>query len=220
MLNSNNINANFANEDRATLRMLSALERGDIVSQRELASEIGIALGFTNKLIKRAIHKGLLKVCQAPAKRYVYYLTPKGFSEKSRLVAEYISSSMHFFRHVRNQSAKAYQEMRCLNQHRIALYGASEIAEIAIFTAKAEGVALITIIDETYFEDKFYDVSVSRSFEQAKEKNIDALLICRSEDPQNAYQLARGEFLDAQIYTPDFFHINRQDAHYSRGDDE
>ena len=45
-------------------------------------------------LLKNFLKKGIIKVQQAPYKRYVYYLTPEGFSEKSKLVLEYITDSL------------------------------------------------------------------------------------------------------------------------------
>jgi DNA-binding MarR family transcriptional regulator len=51
--------------------------------QRRIAEDLGIALGLVNAYLKRCIKKGLVKVRQASARRYTYYLTPRGFTEKS-----------------------------------------------------------------------------------------------------------------------------------------
>lgn len=82
---------------RIMLGVLDAVEQDRVQSQRHLASELGIALGLANAYLKRCIGKGLVKVRQAPARRYAYYLTPQGFAEKSRLTVEYLSSSFGFF---------------------------------------------------------------------------------------------------------------------------
>jgi DNA-binding MarR family transcriptional regulator len=66
------------------------------LNQRKLARQIGISVGLVNALVHRAVHKGLIKIKEAPARRYAYYLTPKGFAEKSRLVAEYLEVSLRF----------------------------------------------------------------------------------------------------------------------------
>jgi hypothetical protein len=66
---------------------------------------LGIALGLVNAYLKRCAKAGLIKIKQAPSSRYSYYLTPKGFVEKSRLTATYLSQSMSFFRLVHFESA-------------------------------------------------------------------------------------------------------------------
>src|SRR5271157_2281578 len=83
---------------RIVLGLLESVERDGAQSQRKLASDLGIALGLVNAYLKRCVKKGLVKIGQAPARRYAYYLTPHGFAEKSRLTVEYLSSSFGFFR--------------------------------------------------------------------------------------------------------------------------
>src|SRR5271157_1367844 len=91
------------NNARIVLGLLESVERDGAQSQRKLASDLGIALGLANAYLKRCVHKGLVKVGQAPARRYAYYLTPQGFAEKSRLTATYLSHSFSFFREARAQ---------------------------------------------------------------------------------------------------------------------
>src|SRR3981189_3712812 len=86
--------------DRAQiiLGLLEAVERDGSQSQRRLASELDIALGLVNAYLARCLKKGLVKARQAPARRSVYYLTRRGFVEKSRLTVQYLSSSFGYFR--------------------------------------------------------------------------------------------------------------------------
>src|ERR1700710_1681599 len=87
-----------AEKTRIMLGLLESVQRGEAHSQRRLASELGIALGLVNAYLKRCVTKGLVKGGEAPARRYVYYLTPGGFAEKSRLTVEYLSYSFSLFR--------------------------------------------------------------------------------------------------------------------------
>ena len=89
--------------DEIVLRVLDAVESDPAVTQRSVANELGIALGLANAYLKRCIRKGLVKVAQVPSRRYAYYLTPQGVSEKTRLTAEYFSPSFLFFRRAREQ---------------------------------------------------------------------------------------------------------------------
>ena len=83
--------------------LLSALERREVVTQPALAKRLSISVGMVNALLKRAVHKGLVKAKAAPYKRWAYYVTPEGFQEKSRLVAQYLDASLAFFRMARRE---------------------------------------------------------------------------------------------------------------------
>ena len=93
---------------RIMLGLLESVERDGGQSQRRLAAELGIALGLVNAYLKRCIKKGLVKVSEAPARRYAYYLTPHGFAEKSRLTVEYLGFSFSFFRRARAECAEIF----------------------------------------------------------------------------------------------------------------
>src|SRR5579885_1369574 len=118
-------------EDAVTRGILETIDTRSDVSQRHLADNLGVALGLANLYLKRCVRKGLIKVKQIPPNRYLYYLTPKGFAEKSRLTAEYLGSSFTFFRRARTQLEAALAECRERGWKRVALYGKSELAEIA-----------------------------------------------------------------------------------------
>ena len=92
-----------------TLGILNAVHENERITQRSIAEDLGIALGLANAYLKRCARKGLIKVRQAPANRYAYYLTPQGFAEKSRLTGEYLSDSFHFFRQARNQCVTRFE---------------------------------------------------------------------------------------------------------------
>src|SRR3546814_3869106 len=69
---------------RITLGLLNAGDGDRAVTQRGIAADLGIAVGLVNAYLKRCVNKGLIKVQQLPKRRYAYYLTPKGFAEKSQ----------------------------------------------------------------------------------------------------------------------------------------
>ena len=92
-----------------TLRMLNAVHNDATLTQRRIAKDMGIALGLANAYVKRCIKKGFIKINQAPANRYAYYLTPKGFSEKGRLTAEFFSQGFSFFRQTKDQCNELFK---------------------------------------------------------------------------------------------------------------
>src|SRR3546814_6516309 len=93
----------------AELDFLTAIERGEVVTQVALKQRIGVSVGLINALLKRSVHNGYVKVRKVPYRRYAYYLTPQGFGEKSRLVAKYLETSLSFFREARSQYAELFE---------------------------------------------------------------------------------------------------------------
>ena len=133
--------------DRLVLGLLTSVEADGARSQRRIAAELGVALGLVNAYLKRAVKKGLVKVGQAPARRYAYYLTPQGFSEKSRLTIEYLSSSFSLFRRPRKNTARFSSGLRRLGFERIVLAGKSDLCEIAILCAVDGPISIVAIVD-------------------------------------------------------------------------
>src|SRR5665213_4341839 len=121
-----------AEKDHIVLGLLESVERDGSQSQRHLALELGIALGLVNAYLKRCINKGLVKVGEAPAKRYAYYLTPGGFAEKSRLTIEYLSYSFSLFRQAKTDCMAVLKAARADGIRRIAILGMSDLAEICL----------------------------------------------------------------------------------------
>src|SRR5665213_4362318 len=141
-------------DERIVLNLLNSVDDG-AQSQRRIAEELGIALGLVNLYLKRCVKKGLVKVGQAPARRYAYYLTPQGFAEKSRLTVEYLSSSFSFFRQAKADCASVFQLAREQNFQNLVLYGRSDLAEIAILSAVDCGVSIVAIVDQNANEVPF-----------------------------------------------------------------
>lgn len=134
-------------ERRRLVALLASVERDAHVSQRHLAGELGVALGLVNLYIKRCVRKGLIKVQQAPSRRYAYYLTPKGFAEKSRLTSDYLRWSLTFFRRARAECAETLRKGAAQGRRRVALAGGGELAEIADLACAEAGVEIVGVID-------------------------------------------------------------------------
>ena len=123
------------------LNFFNAIEKAEEKTQKTISSEIAVSIGMANALIKKFLKKGFIKVQQAPYKRFIYYLTPKGFSDKVKLVREYINESLGFFRKVR---ADFNRILINDNSDGYYLYGVSEICEIAILSILSSHIAYLT----------------------------------------------------------------------------
>jgi DNA-binding MarR family transcriptional regulator len=161
---------------RIMLGLLDSVERDGGQSQRRLASELGIALGLVNAYLKRCVKKGLLKVNQAPARRYVYYLTPQGFAEKSRLTVEYLSYSFRFFRQAKADCAALLHAAHARGLNRVVFAGKSDLAEIAAICALDVGMTIVAVVDPQASEARFVGAPLVASWEGLREP-FDAVVV-------------------------------------------
>ena len=88
-------------EEGRTLQLLELIHRDGMLTQRELARKLNIALGLVNLSLKRLMLRELIKVRRLSARRVCYLLTPGGMSEKGRLSARYLADSFAMYRNAR-----------------------------------------------------------------------------------------------------------------------
>jgi DNA-binding MarR family transcriptional regulator len=186
---------------RIVLGLLESVERDGAQSQRKLASELGIALGLVNAYLKRCVKKGLLKIGQAPARRYAYYLTPHGFAEKSRLTVEYLSSSFSFFRRARDDCSAVLRAARAHGWNRVALVGVSDLAEIATICALEQGIAIVAVVDANCPNQRFVGTPVVKSLAEVP-GGIDALIVTDLQATEETVQTAFGAFEAERVLVP------------------
>jgi DNA-binding MarR family transcriptional regulator len=175
--------------EQIVLGLLSSVETDGARSQRRIAAELGIALGLVNAYLKRCVRKGLVKVGDAPARRYAYYLTPQGFAEKSRLTVEYLSNSFSFFRKAKSDCTRAFEEATARGFKRLVLAGKSDLAEIAILCAVEAGATVVGIVDVRSDASRFVGVEVFRSYADLK-GGFDAIIVTDVTRAQASYELA------------------------------
>lgn len=150
----------FQDQDEITLGVLAAIERDSNTSQRMLSSELGVALGLANAYLKRCVRKGWVKIQQVPRRRYAYYLTPQGFSEKARLTGNYLSASFTFFRRAREQMSELMAQCEANGWQRIAFAGTSELAEVGLLCIQDQEIELAGIIDPARAGERYLGVPV------------------------------------------------------------
>jgi len=190
-----------SDDARILLGLLSSVERDGGQSQRRLASELGIALGLVNAYLRRCVKKGLVKVTEAPARRYMYYLTPIGFAEKSRLTVEYLSVSFSFFRQAKAECSVVFAAAAERGFSRVALAGISDLAEIAMICALDTGVKVAAVVDGQSKLSHFIGVPVARSF-AAIAGDCDAVLITDLQRTTELTEQASAFFGAERVLTP------------------
>mgnify|MGYP001368159471 CR=1 FL=1 len=90
--------------------VLRSIQKKPQSSQRELAEELGFSLGKLNYCLKSLKNKGLVKIenfKKNPHKiNYIYVLTPKGISEKTKLTMNFMKLKMKEYDELKKEIEK------------------------------------------------------------------------------------------------------------------
>jgi EPS-associated MarR family transcriptional regulator len=82
----------------AHFRILRLLHVNPEVSQRDLASAVGVSTGGIHYVLNALVEKGLIKLRNFTAaedkRRYAYVLTPKGIARKAVLTRRFLARKM------------------------------------------------------------------------------------------------------------------------------
>ncbi len=133
------------NEFKATpadLTILEQIESEPDTTQASLAEILGVAVGTINWHLKRLIDKGYVKVKRAERKKLRYIITPEGIALRTRLLVDFIQSSMKLYRLVRGRSQQAIGEVRSRGFSSVRIEGEGDVTEILKLTCMEQGMAI------------------------------------------------------------------------------
>ena len=211
---------NLTVNEQHELRVLELVEERDRITQRGVATELEIALGMANALIKRLVHKGYIKVKDAPSRRYKYYITPEGFIEKGRLVSKYIANSFKFFGEVRrdyemlaNQVSANYAFPSQVTG--VCCVGTGEVMEIAQMVFAAHNIEVVCVLDvlahegEQHFQN-FKDIPDEIAAQ------IGCLVITETRRPHKVFEILASTEGNKEILAPAFMKINKSSFQLGR----
>ena len=201
------MNEETSKEDRLTLELLDVIGKQSDLSQRHLARHLGVALGLANSYLKRCVRKGFVKIRQAPANRYLYYLTPKGFAEKSRLTGDYLRYSFAFYKRASDSCAKVFDN--CVDQgwRKVFFCGISDLAEIAALRATEMQIEVVGIYDLTAKLKQFINLPVYPVINAAP--SYDAVVLTAIENAPAVYRNLITQVEAQRILIPDILGIER-----------
>lgn len=102
--------------DAEVLRIFREIDRSPAITQRELASRLGISLGKVNLLINSLIGKGLVKVENVrksnSASAFLYYLTPSGIEVRNRTTCRFLQRRIEEYEHLGLEIELLREEVR------------------------------------------------------------------------------------------------------------
>ncbi|MCK9418511.1 MAG: winged helix-turn-helix transcriptional regulator [Nitrospirae bacterium] len=148
--------SSFGTEPYRSLQILDELSKNDSLTQRDLSSHLGIALGLVNSYIKNLVKKGFITVKAIPSKRYAYYLTPKGFTEKTRLTYDLLHDYTRIYREARKNLKVLFKEMQDTGIRTVVFAGTDEVAEIAYISLQETDLKLAGVLDGEFAGGDFF----------------------------------------------------------------
>jgi DNA-binding MarR family transcriptional regulator len=159
-----------------SLLLLDEISKGELLSQRDLSKKLNIALGLVNSYIKNLVSKGYITIKAIPAKRYAYYLTPKGFAEKTRLTYHHLQNFTNLYREARRDFKELFSNLYKKGVKSILFAGADEAAEIAYLTLQEFDIGFAGIVDSEQTDKDFFKYRIM-PFEKIKEIDADYIII-------------------------------------------
>ena len=114
-LKKSHVALNTGPQAELRLRVLRALEANPELSQRQLASELGVSLGGVNYALQALVQRGFVKADNFRKSRgkaaYLYVLTPKGIAEKTSLAIAFLGRKLEEYELLRREIASLKDEV-------------------------------------------------------------------------------------------------------------
>jgi DNA-binding MarR family transcriptional regulator len=124
------------------LLILETLESNPEITQADLASRVGIAVGTVNWYLKQWSKKGWIKIKRIGRWRWQYLLTPRGMAEKARLAKKYLEHSMRIYNQIREQSKNILEKIISFGYTQVVLDTDGDLADIFRLTCLELGIGI------------------------------------------------------------------------------
>lgn len=133
--------------DLRELKALEQIERDPHITQRQLASELGVALGVANACVRTLVRKGLVKVRGESNRSITYHLTKEGAVRKAALALVWTNNTINDYVAARSRIRRQMESLAQRGIARVVLLGADEAAELVALVAPHAGVAIAAAVD-------------------------------------------------------------------------
>jgi DNA-binding MarR family transcriptional regulator len=149
-------------------KVLQAIASGRRLTQRSLSSDLGVALGLTNLLIRRLVAKGHVKIAGLGTRHVRYLMTAAGWEALAHATRHSLENTVHLYTQTREQirgSLSAISEhcpRDASGQKRIVFYGAGDVAEIAYVSLQRTDLTLVGVVDDRR-TGRFFEVTICPS---------------------------------------------------------
>jgi hypothetical protein len=135
-------------EEIRTLTLFNTVESRPEINQRQLARELDVSLGLTNTYFQRVLKKGWIRAKQVKPRRWLYFLTPQGALEKSRLSLSYPHRTLNSFRELKSKGDEHLRILSKKGVRGIHLCGEDDLTEVLSYCFSGFEIELLSVIPE------------------------------------------------------------------------
>ena len=135
-------------EELRTLTLFNTVESRPEVNQRQLARELDVSLGLTNTYFQRVLKKGWIRAQQVKPRRWLYFLTPQGALEKSRLSLFYLHRTLNSFRELKSKGDEHLRILSKKGVRGIHLCGDDDLTEVLSYCFSVVKIEMLSVIPE------------------------------------------------------------------------
>jgi EPS-associated MarR family transcriptional regulator len=141
-----------ASEEGQILSVLDAIASNRKASQRDLSKATGLNLAKVNFLLRRLAEKGFVKlrnVSRNPNKLgYLYILTPRGITEKSRLTIRFAARTWREYSSFIGRLRRSLEQLVENGRQKVLLVGGNEVADMVLEAgADIQGLEIVGVVD-------------------------------------------------------------------------
>ena len=191
----------FDNHDLFELELLKHIENDRKLTNRMVARKLGVSVRLAHDILRRMVKKGLLHVQVIHSRRWDYFLTPKGITEKARLTIEFFEFSMHFYREARKRSARVCRHLAESGIKDVGFLGTGELAEITYLGVQEWNLELRTAYDEPSQNGSFINSPV-KPIAKISQSTLPAIIVCmyNKVQPMESHYLPPGVTNNGTFY--------------------
>ncbi len=181
-------NEKSTNQDNyKSLQLLDEIAKGESFSQRDLSKKLNVALGLVNSYLKNLVSKGYVTIKTIPAKRYTYYLTPRGFTEKTRLTYQLLQDYTNIYKEARRDFQRLFHELSVSGAKKVVFAGIDEVAEIAYLSLQEVDMELAGAFDDAKKGTIFFK-TVVMPFDEIHSLDYDKVILSSFLRREEVYQ--------------------------------
>ena len=159
------------------LEVLKHVEQTPRLNNRMAARKLGVSVKLAHVILNKMVAKGMLHVKKEHTRRWDYFLTPHGITEKTRLTYEFLEFSFQFYREARRRSAQLCRDLSESGVKQIAFLGTGEMAEIVYLGVVEWKLQLAEVFDHEKHGLPFMGVAI-RPLSDLPQSACERIVVC------------------------------------------
>ena len=133
------------------LQILNLLTNNPQVTQRGIASAVGISLAMVNYYLEAYEKEGVLKISRDSTRAGLYTLTKKGHEKRKLLNMEFLEASLDVYNQAKLECINFIDKIKNEGYRKLVFYGAGEVCELLLYVINninETDLSILAVIDD------------------------------------------------------------------------